>query len=73
MFGTYLNAYRMVIPNVVTKFQNFDIFETFVKFLTCRLLTPAVLKVLKRLLYHVHFALYQTRENCEAHFYPSAK
>ena len=36
----------MVIPNIVTKFQNFDICETFVKFLTCRLLTPATWKVL---------------------------
>ena len=37
----------MVIPNTVTKFQNFQIVETFViLFITCRLLiTPAALKV----------------------------
>ena len=34
-------AFLMVIPNIVTKFHNFDIVETFVTFLTCRLLTRA--------------------------------
>ena len=36
----------MVIPTIVTKVQNFDIFETFVNILICRLLTPAAWKVL---------------------------
>ena len=37
---TYLNAFLMVITNKGTEFQNFDIFENFVTFSTCRLLTP---------------------------------
>ena len=32
--GTHLNAFLMVIPNMVMKFHNFDIFTKFVKFLT---------------------------------------
>ena len=32
MFVLYLNAFLMVIPNIVTKFQNVDIFEHFVTF-----------------------------------------
>ena len=36
----------MVISNMVMKFQNVYIFENFVTFLTCRLLTPAAWKVL---------------------------
>ena len=43
---TYFNAFFMVIPNIVTKFQNFDIFENFVTTLTCGLLTPAAWNVL---------------------------
>ena len=31
----------MMIPNIVTKFQNFDIFKHFLTFFICRLLTPA--------------------------------
>ena len=30
----------MVIPNIVMIVNNFDIFQHFVKFWTCRLLTP---------------------------------
>ena len=37
----------MVIPNIVTKFHFVYIFETFVQFLTCRLISPAAWKVLK--------------------------
>ena len=33
----------MVVPNIVTKFLNFEILESFVKCLTCRLLTPCLL------------------------------
>ena len=35
---TYLNAFFMLIPNIVTKFQNVDISETLVKCLLCCLL-----------------------------------
>ena len=38
---TYLNVLLMVIPNIVTKFQNLDIFSTICVNLICRLLTPA--------------------------------
>ena len=41
-----MNAFLMVIPNIVMRFQNSDIFENFVTFLNCRLLTPAACKVL---------------------------
>ena len=41
---TNLNAFLMVIPNIVTKFQNFDIFEHFLTFCYCRLLPPAAWK-----------------------------
>ena len=37
----YFNAYHMVNLNIVTKFQNVDIYEHFAKFVTCRLLTHA--------------------------------
>ena len=43
---TYLNAFLMVIQNIVTKFQKFDIFDHFVTLLTRRLLIPAMWKVL---------------------------
>ena len=45
---TYLNAFLMAIPNIVTKFQNVNILLTF---LTCRLLMPTALKVLRDLLH----------------------
>ena len=32
MFVLIINAFLMVIPNIVTKFHNFDIFENCVKF-----------------------------------------
>ena len=50
MFVLISMYFSMVIPNIVTKFQNFDIFETFVNCLTCRLLMPSALKVLKSIM-----------------------
>ena len=48
---SYFNVFSMVIPNKVTKFQNFDIFSTFCDNFYCRLLTrPAAWKGL----IHVH-------------------
>ena len=44
----------MVIPNIVTKFQNFDIFEQFVIFFYCRLLTPTAWKGLTVLIKRYH-------------------
>ena len=50
---TYLIAFLMVIPNIVTKFNNFKIVDSasdsdsFVTFLTCRLLMPAAWKALR--------------------------
>ena len=41
---TYSNAFLVVIPNIVTKFQIVYNLETFVKCLTCRLLTPVAWK-----------------------------
>ena len=37
---TYLNAFLTVIPNIVTRFHDFDIFDNFVKYLNCCLLMP---------------------------------
>ena len=37
---------NMEIANIVTKFQNFEIFDLFLKFLTGRLVTPATWQVL---------------------------
>ena len=42
---TYLNIFLMMIHNIVTKFQNVDVFGHFVTFLTCRLLMTAAWKV----------------------------
>ena len=38
---TYLNAFLMVIPSIVAKIKSFIIFDNLVKYLNCRLLTPA--------------------------------
>ena len=39
--GTYLNAFLVVISNIIIKFQNFAICDILVTFWTYRLLTPA--------------------------------
>ena len=43
---THFNAFLMMFPNMVMKFYNFDIFDKFVTFLTCRLHSPAAWKAL---------------------------
>ena len=43
--GTYLNAFLMLNPNMVLKFNKFDIFDNFVTFLNCHLLKPFACKV----------------------------
>ena len=49
MFVLISMYFSMVIPNIVTKFQNFDIFETCVNLFICRLLTSAAfLKMLRQ-------------------------
>ena len=57
----YLNAFVMVSPNIVIKFQNFYIFETFVKSLTCRLrlLMPVAWKVLSLTIVYTKFSKVQ--------------
>ena len=41
ILSTYFKAFLMEILNIVTKFQNSDIFEHFTILLTCCLLTSA--------------------------------
>ena len=41
----YFNAILMMIPSMVIKFPNVDIFEKYVQFGRCRLLTPAACMV----------------------------
>ena len=57
--GTHVNAFLMVIPNMVMKFHNFDIFyNIFYNFLTRRQHSPAACKVLTlSLLYHLSIIL----------------
>ena len=45
-----LNAFLMVIPNMITRFHNVDISDNLVLFLNCRLLTPEISHVLLNLI-----------------------
>ena len=68
-FHKYLNQYQpclylfdafpMVIPNIVMKFNLFESFENCVNIQTCRLLTPAAWRLLSRVssLHHHRFPL----------------